>query len=82
MPPAHFQRQAASAIAASAGRSVRSDGSVSSPASAPASAGARCLTCSAVAAPSAKQVLTADSSAAWRAALPAACGRMSPARPG
>ncbi len=73
---------AAAAIAATAGRSVRSGGSVYSPASGPASAGTRCLTCSAVAAPSAKHMLIADSRAASRASPPAASGRSSPACPG
>ena len=53
-----------SAMAASRGRSVRRCGSRAIPASGPAWAAIRCLNCSAVAAPSAKQLLTADSSAA------------------
>ena len=48
---------------ASSGRSARSPGSAGRPASGPASAAARCLNCSVVAAPSAKHMLTAVSSA-------------------
>ena len=72
-----------SAIAASRGRSVRRPGSRDSPASGPASAPGRCLNCSAVAAPSAKHRLTADSSATspGRASSPAAACRISRPRP-
>ena len=55
---------AASAICASRGRRVRRPGRVPSPASGPASAAVRCLNCSVVAAPSAKHMLTAASTAA------------------
>ena len=54
---------AASATAASRGRRVRRCGSTASPASGPAHAAVRCLTCSVVCAPSAKHMLVADSKA-------------------
>ena len=61
-----------SAIRARAGRRARRPGSAPSPASGPASAAARCLNCSVVAAPSAKLMLTAVSSATSRGSPPAA----------
>ena len=61
-----------SAIRARAGRRARRPGSAPSPASGPASAAARCLNCSVVAAPSAKHMLTAVSSATSRGSPPAA----------
>src|SRR5487761_1395393 len=64
---------------ASAGRRVRRSGSVTSPASGPASAAARCLNCSVVAAPSPKQALTAASSRVPPRSPPAAAASTCPA---